>query len=281
MVYEHEIPAGSRLYFGKNAALKRKIEATASEILTGEGFEEIVTPFFSYHQHEYIDEKREMIRLNDEKNNEVTLRTDVTADLIRIVTKRLGRVNDAKKWFYIQPVFAYPTKEHYQVGAEVLGGNFEKVCATAIKIVEALDLSPILQLSNIRIPQLLTSRYGISLEAIKRMHLEALAQEAWVARLAQVDKPEDLASLEGYPEDIAEELEKLRKAAEAIVYPRIVIAPLFYAKMRYYNSLMFRFFEENRLLATGGVYRIDQTDAGGFALYTDECIACKMREGEI
>ena len=32
-VYEHEIPSGTRLYFGQSAKLKRKIERAASEIL--------------------------------------------------------------------------------------------------------------------------------------------------------------------------------------------------------------------------------------------------------
>ena len=46
-VYEHEIPSGTRLYFGQSAKLKRKIERAASEILEKNGFYEIVTPFFS------------------------------------------------------------------------------------------------------------------------------------------------------------------------------------------------------------------------------------------
>ena len=46
MIEEHEIPKGSRLYFGKSAKLKREIEAVASELLDSSGFEEIVTPFW-------------------------------------------------------------------------------------------------------------------------------------------------------------------------------------------------------------------------------------------
>ena len=57
MIYEHEIPTGSKLYFGESAKLKRRLEHVASELLYEAGFEEIVTPFFSYHQHQHIDEK--------------------------------------------------------------------------------------------------------------------------------------------------------------------------------------------------------------------------------
>ena len=47
MILEHEIPVGSKLYFGNTAKIKRKIESVASDILDKNGFEEIVTPFFS------------------------------------------------------------------------------------------------------------------------------------------------------------------------------------------------------------------------------------------
>ena len=91
MIFEHEIPSGSRLYFGKSAKLKREIENSASGVLAALGFEEIVTPIFSYHQHESFEKSNTLVRLNDESNHEVTLRADSTADVVRIVTKRLGR----------------------------------------------------------------------------------------------------------------------------------------------------------------------------------------------
>jgi len=99
MIFEHEIPSGSRLYFGKSAKLKRKIENVAGEILESLGFEEIVTPIFSYHQHESFSDLKPLIRLNDQANQKVTLRADSTVDVVRIVTKRLGRSMESKKWF--------------------------------------------------------------------------------------------------------------------------------------------------------------------------------------
>jgi histidyl-tRNA synthetase len=75
MIYEHEIPTGSKLYFGESAKLKRKLENVASELFYDAGFEEIVTPFFSYHQHQSIDEK-ELLRFSDEQNHIVSLRAE-------------------------------------------------------------------------------------------------------------------------------------------------------------------------------------------------------------
>jgi hypothetical protein len=34
MIYEHEIPTGSKLYFGESAKLKRKLENVASDVHT-------------------------------------------------------------------------------------------------------------------------------------------------------------------------------------------------------------------------------------------------------
>ncbi len=281
MIFEHEIPSGSRLYFGKSAKLKREIEYVASQTLDGLGFEEIVTPLFSYHQHESFDDKKPLLRLNDEENHEVTLRADSTADVVRIVTKRLGRSTESKKWFYIQPTVTFPTKEQYQIGAEVIDGNFEKMAETTVVLLKQIGIEPVMQIANIRIPHLLNEKYGVSLEVLKSMHVEQImnADLPWIEQLVRLNSVNDLNDLSAFPDDIKAELEKIKEATENIEYNNMVISPLFYAKMRYYDSLTFRMFEDNSLLAMGGIYTIDGVEAAGFALYTDECIANKMNRG--
>jgi histidyl-tRNA synthetase len=282
MIFEHEIPSGSRLYFGKSAKIKREIESIASETLESLGFEEIVTPLFSYHQHDAFEEMTPLVRLNDASNNEVTLRADSTADVVRIVTKRLGRSTASKKWFYIQPTVSFATKEQYQIGAEVIDGSFAEVAQTTATLLGKLDEAPIMQISNIQIPHLLNEKYGISLEVLKSTHIEQIMQAdlPWIEQLVKVHRVEDLDNLEVFPEDIKAELEKIKAAALSVEYPHIVVSPLFYAKMRYYDSLTFRMFEDNALIATGGIYSIDGVEAAGFALFTDECIASKISKGK-
>ena len=279
MIFEHEIPSGSRLYFGKSAKLKREIEYVASQTFDSLGFEEIVTPLFSYHQHEPFSDQKPLIRLNDEENHEVTLRADSTADVVRIVTKRLGRSTESKKWFYIQPTVSFPTKEQYQIGAEVLGGTFEKMAETAVSLLKKLEIEPIMQISNIRIPHLLNEKYGISLEVLRSMHVEQIlaVELPWIDKLIRINSVNDLDDLSIFPEDLRRELEKIKEAVLKVEYTNMVISPLFYAKMRYYDSLTFRMFEENALLSMGGIYTIEGIEAAGFALYTDECISNKMK----
>lgn len=282
MIFEHDIPSGSRLYFGKSAKVKREIEQIASKTLDSLGFEEIVTPLFSYHQHDAFEEMTPLIRLNDASNHEVTLRADSTADVVRIVTKRLGRSTESKKWFYIQPVVTFATKEQYQIGAEIIDGSFETVAQTTATLLNELNESPIMQVSNIRIPHLLNEKYGVSLEVLKSMHIEQIMKTdlPWIAQLVKIHTAHDLADLGVFPEDIALELQKIRDAVASVEYSNVVVSPLFYAKMRYYDSLTFRMFEGNALVATGGTYSIDGVEAAGFALFTDECIASKLSKGQ-
>jgi len=278
MVYEHEIPSGSKLYFGESAKVKREIEFVSAELLDNLGFEEIVTPLFSYHQREYFDSSKSLVRLNDAENNEVTLRADSTVDVVRIVTKRLGRSTGSKKWFYIQPTVTFPTKEKYQIGAEILGGTFEEVSKTSTMLLKEMDAKPVMQISNIAIPHLLNEKYGVSLDVLKSMHIEQIMATdlPWIETLVRINSIEGLKDLSAFPADIKEELEKIKSATQNVKYEQMVISPLYYAKMRYYDSLLFRMFEGNALLAMGGIYTIDTVEAAGFALYTDECIAYKM-----
>jgi len=278
MIFEHEIPNGSKLYFGKSAKIKRDIENIAGKTLEDLGFEEIVTPLFSYHQHESFKDIKPLIRLNDEYNHKVTLRADSTADVVRIATKRLGRSMESKKWFYIQPIVSFPTIELYQVGAEVIDGKFEDITNDTIILLKKLELSPILQLANIQIPHLLNQKYGIQLDWLESTNIEKILNInlPWIEKLVRIHNINDLDDLDDFPCDIAKELKKIKDAVSKIDYDNILISPLYYANMRYYNSLMFKMFDKNSLLAKGGSYEIEGIKAVGFALYTDECIAQKM-----
>ncbi len=280
MIFEHEIPAGSRLYFGASAKLKREMEKIASRILEEEGFEEIATPLFSYHQHQSIRDTRELVRLSDPANREVTLRADSTIDVVRLVTKRLGRSTAQKKWFYIQPVFRYPTNEINQIGAECIDGTLAQMLDVTMGLFDAFDVDPVLQVSNIRIPVLISTEFGIPLEWFSSMQIEKLlgTEHEWLGRLAKVQHPEQLDSvMDEVPQILRPELQKMRDLVDTCSARQSVLAPLYYAKMRYYDSLFFRCFIDNTPLASGGHFINDDITAAGFALYTDALIEVKTK----
>ncbi len=275
MVYEHEIPNLTRLYFGKSAVKKRKIESTASKILHEKGYEEIVTPLLTYHQHGSLSEK-ELIRFSDAQNHIITLRADSTLDVVRIITKRLGRSVEQNRWFYIQPVFRYPSFEQYQIGAESIG---ERDLSTSIndsaKILKTLCISSLLQISNINIPKLIAKRLNISLDIFKSANLEEILKldVPWLGKLSYLQDIEAIDEvIEDVDDELREELLKIKRLVKKISYDNVVIAPLYYAKMDYYDNLFFRYIKDNATLGMGGNYTYEGIDSTGFALYTDNLI---------
>jgi len=275
MIYEHEIPSQSRLYFGKSAKLKRDIEQKASTILYDESYEEISTPLFSYHQHNSINEQ-ELIRFSDRQNHLISLRADSTLDIVRIITKRLGRSVEQKRWFYIQPVYKFPTFEINQIGAEEINNSDLSLSINnSAKILKSLELKPLLQISNINIPRLISKEFDLSIDIFKNANLEEILNLdiSWLSQLAYLQGVSQIDEVVGQvPDRLKVELLKIKTLCEDIDYDDIVIAPLYYAKMQYYDNIFFRYIKNNETLGMGGNYNHEGLDATGFALYTDKII---------
>ncbi len=275
MIYEHEIPTGSKLYFGKSAKLKREIEGVASKTFEQKGFEEIVTPFLSYHQHGNIAEK-ELIRFADGANHILSLRADSTMDVVRLMNKRLGRSTTQDKWFYIQPVFKFPSFEVNQIGAEFVGAKSLSFGVDISSIIfSEFELTPLLQICNINIPNIIAKKFDLDIRIFERGEIEKLFSLGvpWLDGLIKTQSLEQLNSVINLaPKEIQDELLKMREMDEKITYKRVVFSPLYYAKMRYYDGLFFRFIDKNLTLGLGGNYECDGAKSAGFALYTDAVI---------
>ena len=274
MILEHEIPNGSKLYFGNSAKIKRKIENIASTILDENGFEEIVTPVFSYHQHLSIADDKELIRVNDAQNHSLSLRADSTIDVVRIIEKRLGKNTEQKKWFYIQPVFRYPTEEQYQVGVEFMGEKkLSSVMNIAVDIFNKLEVSPLVQISNIKIPKLLVEMFEqLTIEDFKHLNVEKFLnlKVEWVEKLVYLQYVEQIDEVIALaPDAIKIELTKMKELCSEMSCENSVLAPMYYAKMLYYDELFFRVIDKNEVYARGGRYRSSELTSVGFAIYTD------------
>lgn len=282
MILEHEIPSGSKLYFGKSAKIKREIEKVASDILYTKGFEEIVTPIFSYHQHKSIANEKELIKVNDENNNSISLRADSTIDVVRIIEKRLGRNTEHKKWFYIQPVYRYPTDEQYQIGVEFMGeSKLSSVLNIAIDIFDKLEVKPLIQISNMMIPKLLVEMFDeLTLDDFRHVNIEKFInlKVEWLEKLVYLQHPEQVDELlEVVPAQIRAELEKMKNLCTALSSQNSVLAPMYYAKMLYYDELFFRVIDKNEVYARGGRYKNSELSSVGFAIYTDVLIETKAK----
>jgi len=276
MIFEHEIPNGSRLYFGKTAKRKRELEYKVSQILFDENFEEIVTPNFSYGQHQSIEDKKKLITLSDESNNEVALRADSTLDVVRIITKRLGRTTSHKKWFYIQPVFSYPSHEDYQIGCEWIDhDSITDIINLTAQILTKLEIQPVLQISNINIPKLVCKELDLDIGLFKNGEIAQLFELNidWLNALIKVKNIVDLQeALKLVPNSIKVELEKLQSTVDQVDYSNIVIAPLYHGSMKYYDDVYYRVISDNLTLCKGGSYKSEGMNSLGFALYSDNLL---------
>lgn len=279
MAHEHEIPKGGKLYFGRSAALKREIEYKAVETLLKEGFEEIVTPFFTFQKYQTQNssfEPKNIIRLADSNNNFLTLRADSSLDVVRIITKRLGRSTDHKKWFYVQPVFHFPSTETNQIGAEYLDSDdLAYAVNLSTAIFQKIGLKPVLQLSNIAIVKAVASELKIDFELFRKTDYAKLhgLGVVWLSKLLDMQDPSELKeAIEISPEHIKPELERLLAVCEKVNYENTVVAPLYVSKALYYTDSFFRMLIDNDVLARGGNYKTNQKHSCGFAIYTDNII---------
>lgn len=276
MVFEHEIPKGSRLYFAKAARTKRDLEYKISNLLCDSGFEEILTPNFSYSQHQSITNDRKLIKFSDEQNEQVSLRADSTLDVVRIITKRLGRTTNHKKWFYIQPVFTYPSSEDYQIGCEWIDhDNIVDILNLTGNILNSLEINPILQLSNINIPKQVAQELSIDIELFQNGEIAKLFELkiSWLDELIKVKNVVDLEkAILQVPSIIKVELEKLLKTAKEVEYKNLVIAPLYHDTLKYYDDVYYRVIQDNYVICKGGKYSADGISSLGFALYTDSLL---------
>lgn len=281
MIFEHEIPEGSRLYFGKLAKQKRYLESKISAFFSKIGFEEIITPNFSYSQHQSIEDDKQLIKISDKLNHQVALRADSTLDVVRIITKRLGRATSHKKWFYIQPTFSYPATETYQIGCEwIEHDNICDVINLNADILNLLDIMPIIQVANINIPKLVAKELNIELDYFKDGEIGKLFELniPWLNKLLYVKTVEDLKMvIDNVPAEINIELEKLLKISQNINYSNVTVSPLYYGAWKYYDDVYYRIIQDNLTIAKGGGYKSDGISSLGFALYTDNLL--KVTEG--
>ncbi|MDA3967075.1 MULTISPECIES: ATP phosphoribosyltransferase regulatory subunit [Helicobacter] len=280
MILSHEIPQGSKLYFGKSAKIKRDLENLVSNVLNLNGYEEILTPTFSYLQYQRDIQNREAIRISNKHNHQMILRQDSTIDAMRLLTPYLSENLVGKKWFYIQPVFVYPTTEINQIGVENLEDNdilsFIDIC---VDIFKKINLAPYLQIGSGNIAKICHLEFGVPLEVFKKMDINALIKSDFF--LKELLEARDVESLQGLakkaPKNLQNELNKIIEFGNKIAYKDLIISPLMYPPMEYYDDLFFRFFIDNHTMILGGSYEILKRRALGFGVYTDNVI-CKLMD---
>ena len=146
------------------------------------------------------------------------------------------------------------------------------VCAERLHFYEFVK--PVLDI--VKDEEVLCTYYlDLNLDDFRHVNIEKFLSLKidWVTRLVYMQHSHEIDEVAVIvPESIRSELIKIKELCEALEYPNVVIAPLYYAKMLYYDELFFRVIEGNEVYAMGGRYKNDETVSVGFAIYTDALI---------
>ena len=95
----------------------------------------------------------------------------------------------------------------------------------------------------------------------------------WLDRLIKVKSIEDLESIvDIVPASIKKEVEKLLTRAKEVNYSNMIIAPLYYGLLKYYDGIYYRVISDNLTVCKGGMYSSEGSCSLGFALYTDSLL---------
>lgn len=149
------IPGGMRYYFGAEAQLRRRIEATAMSIFEGWSYEEITTPTVDYYSlfergMGQVEAQR-AFRFTDLDGRLLALRPDVTSAAARAAATLFAERERPLRLCYAVPVFRQQPQSHAewrrestQMGCELIGANTKvadlEVLLIAAELLRSLKL---------------------------------------------------------------------------------------------------------------------------------------------
>ncbi|MET0624242.1 MAG: ATP phosphoribosyltransferase regulatory subunit [Pyrinomonadaceae bacterium] len=149
------IPGGMRYYFGREARLRRAVEAEAMGVFDGWGYEEIATPsvdFYALFERGMgHDEARRSFRFTDTDGRLLALRPDVTSSVARAAATLFAGAPRPLRFCYAATVFRQRPRSHAewkrqgrQLGCELIGAGGAdadlEVLNIAAEVLERLGL---------------------------------------------------------------------------------------------------------------------------------------------
>ena len=149
------IPSGMRYYLGREARLRRTVEATGMAVFDGWSYEEITTPTVDYYslfeQGMGRAEAHRAFRFTDTDGRMLALRPDVTSAAARAAATLLAEHERPLRLCYAAPVFRQQPQSHAewrrestQMGCELIGTNTLvadlEVLAIACEFLHRLEL---------------------------------------------------------------------------------------------------------------------------------------------
>lgn len=104
----------------------------------------------------------------------------------------------------------------------------------------------------------------INIDKFISLNVDWLTKLVYLQYVEQIDEIMAVA-----PKEIQDELQKIKDLCGNMSCKDTVLAPMYYAKMLYYDELFFRCIVGNDVYARGGRYKDEVLTSVGFAIYTD------------
>ena len=159
--------------------------------------------------------------------------------------------------------------------------KLSSVLNIAVNIFDKLEVAPLIQISNMKIPHILVDIFDeLTLDDFRHVNIEKFLnlKVEWLEKLVYLQHVEQVDELlEIVPDVIKAELIKMKELCQEITCEKSVLAPMYYAKMLYYDELFFRAILGNEVFARGGRYNNNDVSSVGFAIYTDTIIEEKVK----
>jgi len=112
----------------------------------------------------------------------------------------------------------------------------------------------------------------LTIEDFKHINIDKFISlgEEWLTKLVYLQHVEQIEEvMDIAPASIVAELQKMKELCSEMECDNTVLAPMYYAKMLYYDELFFRVIQDNEVFARGGRYKNEDLTSVGFAIYTD------------
>jgi ATP phosphoribosyltransferase regulatory subunit len=195
------IPGGMRYYFGREARLRRAVEAAAMGVFDGWGYEEIATPAVDYYalfeRGMGRGEARRSFRFADTDGRLLALRPDVTSSVARAAATLFAGAVRPLRFCYAASVFRQRPRSHAewkrqgrQLGCELIGAGGAdadlEVLAIVAEVLERLGLGGAYRVT--------LNHAGVFNGVAEQLGLDAAARE----EMRQLVDARDAAALEQF-----------------------------------------------------------------------------------
>lgn len=168
----------------QETALLEEKSRLCQSILKAENFERIMPAMVDFPETFYSAMQDDVFKIRDHLGYDLSLRSDITAQVIKGYANQLEQKQGVRKFFYYGSVFHdvsrnYPAdREIYQIGAEHIGGDSSSAIENLAKIAgqiinKVFKMETVIAIGNVKIMKVLESFTGTPIEKNVLMRRDA------------------------------------------------------------------------------------------------------------